>query len=184
MMVITSLLQLQSKGIKEKQYREMFSDSVNRINTMAIIHEKLYRSKDMSNVNFDDYLKSMLNSMLLSYRSDSLKIELKTDVDNVSLGVNTAIPCGLIINELISNSLKHAFPEGNEGEIRVAMFTNDKAEIELTVSDNGVGIPENLDFRDTDSLGLTIVNALTAQLRGTIDLNREKGTRFVITFKG
>jgi PAS domain S-box-containing protein len=184
MTVITSLLQLQSKGIKDKQYRDMFSDSVNRINTMAFIHEKLYRSKDMTNVNFDDYLKSMLNSMLLSYRSDSLKIELKTDIDNVSLGVNTAIPCGLIINELISNSLKHAFPEGNEGEIRVAMFTNDKAEIELTVSDNGVGIPENLDLRNTDSLGLTLVNALAAQLRGTIDLNREKGTRFVITFKG
>ncbi|MCK5504629.1 MAG: HAMP domain-containing protein, partial [Thermodesulfovibrionia bacterium] len=87
MMVITSLLQLQSKRIKDKQYREIFNDSVNRINTMAFIHEKLYRSKDMTNVNFDDYLKSMLNSMLLSYRSDSLKIELKTDVDNVSLGV-------------------------------------------------------------------------------------------------
>jgi PAS domain S-box-containing protein len=154
MMVITSLLQLQSKGIKDKQYREMFSDSVNRINTMALIHEKLYRSKDMSNVNFDDYLKSMLNSMLLSYGSDPLKIELKTDVDNVSLGVNTAIPCGLIINELISNSLKHAFPKGNEGEIRVAMFTNNKAEIELTVSDNGVGIPENLDFRSNHFQGL------------------------------
>lgn len=184
MMVITSLLQLQSKRIKDKRYREMFMDSINRINSMAFIHDKLYRSKDMANVNFDDYLKKMINSMILSYRSNFLKIEIKTDVDNVFLGVNTAIPCGLIINELISNSLKHAFPEGNEGEIRIALFTNDKAEIELTVSDNGVGIPENLDIRNTDSLGLTLVNALVAQLRGTIDLDREKGTRFVITFKG
>ena len=151
---------------------------------MALIHEKLYRSDDLSRVIFKDYLEEMLNNMLMSYGLNTHKVTLVTEVENISLGIDTAIPCGLIINELVSNSLKYAFPEDRKGEIKVAIRLNDRGEVKLTVSDNGIGIPENLDFRNTDSLGLNLVNALTGQLQGEIKLYREKGTEFIITFKG
>jgi two-component sensor histidine kinase len=183
MTVIMSLLKLQADRVKDKHYREMLGDSMGRIKTMALIHEKLYKAKDLAKVNFNDYLKDMINSMFMSYGLSPNKVALKTDVEDVDFGVDTAIPCGLIINELVSNSLKHAFPEDRDGEIKVSLRRNDKAEVELTVSDNGVGMPEGLDFRKTDSLGLNLVNALVGQLRGEIELYREKGAEFIITFK-
>jgi PAS domain S-box-containing protein len=184
MTVITSLLQLQSNHIKDENYKEIFNNSINRIKSMALIHEKLYESKDLAKVDFNDYLKDMINSTFMSYGLNSHKIALKTDVEDVALGVDTAIPCGLIINELVSNSLKYAFPEDREGEIKVSLRRNDKAEVELTVSDNGVGMPEDVDFGKTDSLGLNVVNALVRQLHGKIERYKEKGTEFIITFKG
>jgi PAS domain S-box-containing protein len=182
MAVISSLLKLQADRVKDEHYREMFSDSMGRIKTMAIIHEKLYKSKDLAKVDFNDYLKDIINSILMSYGFSSHKVALKTDVKDVAFGVDTAIPCGLIINELVSNSLKHAFPGDGDGAIKVSLRRNDKAEVELTVSDNGVGIPENVDFRKTDSLGLNLVNALVGQLNGKIELHRDQGTEFQITF--
>jgi two-component sensor histidine kinase len=184
MMIITSLLLMQSRQIEDEHYREIFNISINRIKSMALIHEKLYRSEDMAKVDFNDYLKDMINTMFESYGLSSRKVALKTGVEGVTFGIDTAIPCGLIINELISNSLKHSFPEDMEGEIKVALRRNDKTEVKLTVSDNGVGMPEDMDFRNTDSLGLTLVIALIKQLKGEIELYREKGTEFVITFKG
>jgi two-component sensor histidine kinase len=184
MMIITSLLSLQSKQIEDEQYREMFSISINRIKSMSLIHEKLYRSEDMAKVDFNDYLKDMIKTMFESYGLSSRKVALKTDIEGVTFGIDTAIPCGLIINELISNSLKHSFPGDIQGEIKVALRRNDKTEVKLTVSDNGVGMPEDMDFRNTTSLGLTLVIALVKQLKGEIELYREKGTEFVITFKG
>ena len=184
MTVIMSLLKLQADRVKDKHYREMLGDSMGRIKTMALIHEKLYKAKDLAKVDFNDYLKDMINSMFMSYGLSSHKVALKTDVEDVAFGIDTAIPCGLIINELVSNSLKYAFPEAREGEIKVSLRRNDKAEVELTVSDNGVGMPEDVDFRKTDSLGLNLVNTLVGQLQGKIELYREKGTEFIITFKG
>jgi two-component sensor histidine kinase len=125
----------------------------------------------------------MINSMVISYRLSSRKVALKTDVEDITFGIDTAIPCGLIVNELVSNSLKHAFLEDRDGEIKVSLSRNGKAEVELTVSDNGVGMPEDVDFRKTDSLGLNLVNALVGQLQGKIELYREKGTEFIITLK-
>ena len=183
MTVITSLLWLQSKKIKDEQYKDIFINSINRIKSMALIHEKLYRSDDFAKVNFEDYLKEMLKNMLMSYGLNPHKVALITEVENVSLRIDTAIPCGLIINELVSNSLKYAFPEDREGEIKVAIHLNNSGKVEVTVSDNGLGIPENLDFRNTDSLGLNLVNTLTSQLEGKIELNRETGTEFRITFR-
>ncbi len=182
MTVITSLLQLQSNKMKDRQYKDIFSNSINRIKSMSLIHEKLYRSENLAKVNFEDYLKDMLNSMLMSYGLTTQKVALIIEVENISLSIDTAIPCGLIINELISNSLKYAFPEDRKGEIKVAICMNDIGRVEMTVSDNGVGIPENLDFRNTDSLGLLLVNALTGQLQGEIELNRNNGTEFRIVF--
>jgi two-component sensor histidine kinase len=183
MTVITSLLQLQSSRIEEENYKEIFKNSISRIKTMALIHEKLYKSKDLAKVNFNDYIKEMINSMFMSYELSSHKVALKTDVEEVAFGIDTAIPCGLIINELISNSLKYAFQKDRDGELEVSLRRNDKAEFELTVSDNGVGMPEDVDFRNTDSLGLNLVNALVMQLQGKVELYREKGTEFRITFR-
>lgn len=183
MAVITSMLQLQSNHIKDNHYKDIFRHCINRINSMALIHEKLYRSKDLANINFHDYMKDMINSMFMSYGSSSRKVSLKINVEEVALGVDNAIPCGLIINELVTNSLKHAFPDNRKGEIHVSLRKNDKGEIVLKVGDNGIGMPEAADSGKTDSLGLTLVNALVRQLRGSIGLNREKGTEFMITFK-
>ncbi len=189
MTVVSSLLRLQSTRVKDEHYKAMFNDSVSRIKTMASIHEKLYQSEDLSKIIFSDYIKDTVNNIYQSYRPGS-NIKLVTDIQEIALSISAATPCGLIVNELITNSMKYAFPatadrpEGMEGEIRVFLHKNDKDEIELKVADNGVGMPEGIDFRNTDSLGLTLVNALVRQLQGEIELNRENGTGFVITFKG
>jgi len=182
MQLISSLLRLQSRYIKDKKYIEMLKESQNRIRSMAFIHEKLYQSKDLANIDFNGYIKSLTDDLFRSYGANG-KIALKTDIEGVSLGVDTAIPCGLIINELVSNSLKHAFPEDREGEIKIALRRTDRNEVELVVSDDGIGIPEDLDFRNTESLGLQLVTSLAeSQLQGKTELNRAKGTEFRIRF--
>ncbi|MFQ5975369.1 MAG: PAS domain S-box protein [Candidatus Hydrothermarchaeales archaeon] len=185
MQVISSLLKLQSGYIKDKKDIAMLKESQNRMKSMSLIHEKLYQSKDLTNIDFDDYLKDLVNYLFRSYEGDTGKIAVKVDVRDVLFGVDFAIPCGLIINELVSNSLKHAFPNGRKGEIKIALCSIDEDEIELVVSDNGVGIPKDLDFRNTESLGLRLVTILAEdQLQGKIKLSRTKGTKFQIKFKG
>lgn len=184
MQVISSMLDLQSEYIKDKKNYYIFKESQNRIKSMALIHEKLYRSKDLANINFSDYIRSLTDSLLRSYRESAGMVDLKMDIENISLGIDTAIPCGLIINEIFTNSLKHAFPKNREGEIKIALRKNDEDEIELTISDNGVGIPEELNFRNTESLGLQLVVTLTEhQLQGKIEHIKRDGTTFYIKFK-
>ena len=185
MQVITSLLRLQSDKIKDQQYADMFQESQERIRSMALIHEKLYQSKDLSRVDFNEYIKSLINSLFRSYGIDTGRIVTKLNVEDVSIRLDHAIPCGLIINELVSNSLKYAFPEDRKGEISVTLRSITKDEIELRVSDDGIGIPENLNIRNTDSLGLELVIILAEdQLGGKIELDRTGGTTFRILFKG
>jgi two-component sensor histidine kinase/HAMP domain-containing protein len=184
MQVIISLLRLQSDYTKEKQYSEMLEDSQSRIKSMALIHEKLYQSEDLTNIDFNGYVKDLGNRLFGSHGVSPEKIALNIEIEDVSLGLENAIPCGLIINELVSNSLKHAFPQEREGEIRITLRSINGDEIELTVSDNGVGIPEDLDLRNTESLGLHLVTILSEdQLDGKIELNRTGGTKFHIQFK-
>lgn len=179
--VISSLLNLQSGYIIDKDAIEMFKESQNRVKSMALIHEKLYQSKDLARIDFAEYIRNLTNYLFRSYGVTSNRIKLKKNVDDVFLGLDTAIPCGLIINELVSNSLKHAFPDGKEGEIHICLFLdNDK--FTLIVRDNGVGFPKDLDFRNTESLGLQLVITLVEQLEGTIDLKRSGGTEFKIIF--
>ena len=185
MQVITSLLRLQSDKIKDQQYADMFQESQERIRSMALIHEKLYQSKDLSRVDFNEYIKSLINSLFRSYGIDTGRIVTKLNVEDVSIRLDHAIPCGLIINELVSNSLKYAFPEDRKGEISVTLRSITKDEIELRVSDDGIGIPEDLNIRNTDSLGLELVIILAEdQLGGKIELDRTGGTTFRILFKG
>jgi two-component sensor histidine kinase len=184
MQVISSLLSLQCKYIKDEKYIEMVKESQDRIKAMALIHENLYRSKDLSNIDFNDYIKSLAKGLLLSYKMDTSKIALKINIETVSFSIETAIPCGLIINELISNSLKYAFPDGRDGEINISLRSLDKDELEIIVSNDGVSFPKDLDFRNTESLGLRLVTNLAEnQLHGKIELNRSKGTEFQIRFK-
>jgi len=125
----------------------------------------------------------MVDDIYVSYGISPNKVQLKKDIATITLGIDTSIPCGLIVNELVSNSLKYAFPDGKGGEISVSLHKNGKNEVELTVGDNGIGMPEKLNFRDTDSLGLSLVTTLVRQLQGTIELHSEGGTEFRITFK-
>lgn len=179
--IVSSLLSLQSRYIKDKRDLEMLKESQNRIRSMALIHEKLYYSENLANIDSREYIQTLVHSLFQSYGVSMSRISLQLNVEDVSLDIDTAIPCGLIINELVSNSLKHAFPE-RKGEICVGLHTVN-GDIELVVSDNGIGIPEDVDFSDTQSLGLHLVSVLAeGQLRGEITLSRTKGTEFRITF--
>jgi len=188
MQVISSLLNLQEREIKDEKYSEMLKESRDRIKSMSLVHEKLYQSVNLADIDLGDYIKSLATSLFRSYGTKG-KIALQVDCENVRLPIDSAIPCGLIINELISNSLKHAFPEdpplplqrrGNEINISLRSPGD---EIELVVSDNGVGIPDGLDFRNTASLGLHLVTILAeGQLHGKIELERTAGTSFRIRF--
>ena len=183
MQVITSLLRLQSDTIKDQQYADMFRESQERIRSMALIHEKLYQSKEFGNIDFDGYLRTLINDLFISYGASPDKISIKIKTNDLSLELDYAIPCGLITNELVSNSLKYAFPGDGKGEINIKLRSVAENEMELTVSDNGIGIPEEFDFRTTESLGLDLVKVLTEhQLQGRIELNRTGGTSFSIRF--
>ncbi|MGP8012375.1 MAG: histidine kinase dimerization/phosphoacceptor domain -containing protein [Halobacteriota archaeon] len=181
MQVISSLISLQAQQATEPETVEMLKESQSRIRSMALIHEKLYRSDSLAEISFRDYVDSMVDELLGMFNVAPGAITITTDVENVLFGVDTAIPCALIINELVSNSLKHAFPDGAPGEVTIALHQINGT-CELTVADNGVGPPPNFDFRATDSLGMQLVTALINQLDGTITLDRTKGTTFIITF--
>lgn len=181
--IISSLLSLQSHYIKDKKYVEMLKESQNRIRSMALIHEKLYQSRNLASIDFDGYVETLVRDLIRSYGVNTAGAAVTTKVENICLNIDTAVPCGLIINELVSNALKHAFPDGRKGEITIT-FSQSGDTLELAVSDNGVGIPETIDFRNTDSLGLRLVTILAEdQLNGEITLDRCEGTTFRITFR-
>ena len=184
MQVITSLLRLQAGKIKDKHHTEIFRDAENRVRSMALIHETLYQTKDFANVDFNDYVKTISNHLFKGYSIAPDKVSLKIEIEDTSLGLDNAIPCGLIINELISNALKYAFPEDGIGEIKITLQSINDDQIELTVSDNGIGIPAEIDVEKTESLGLQLVQLLAEnQLDGTLALDRDGGTAFKIRFK-
>lgn len=185
MQVISSLLRLQSKYIKDKDDLEILKDSQNRISSMSLVHEKLYQSNDFTKIDFSIYVNDLVKSLFHSYGAISNNITPNIKIDNVSLGIDSAIPCGLIINELVTNSLKHAFPDGRKGEIRVFLGQTGENEFELVICDNGVGIAKGIDFDKSDTLGLHLVKILAEnQLHGEISLIRNHGSEFKINFKG
>ena len=183
MQVISSLLNLQSRRISDPEVLEMFKESQRRIRSMALIHERLYQSSDLSRIEFSQYLRNLANHLFSSYQIDPNRIQVTIDAVEIHLNINTAIPCALIVNELISNALKHGFPEGRRGNVGVEFRRNDGNGCLLQVKDDGVGFPANLDFHKTESLGMQIVVTLVNQIEGTIRLEREKGTNFQISFR-
>jgi len=189
MQVISSLLNLQSGRIKSQDILEMFKESQDRIRSMSLIHERLYQSEDLARIDFSHYIQNLAKHLFQSYRIDPEAVVLQTDVRDVSLDINKAIPCGLIINELISNSLKYAFPQakkadkkkGKKGEIDIQL-TAENGKVSLLVKDNGIGLPEDLDIEMADSFGLQLVTTLVNQLNGNIDIKGKPGATFKITF--
>ncbi len=180
--VISSLLYLQSEKIKDPQVLEILRDSQNRVKSMALIHEKLYQSPDLSKVDLAEYLRNLTSYLFRSYTALANAIQFEVEADNIFLGIDVAAPCGLIINELVSNALKHAFPKGQGGVIRIGLHKEAEHLFRLTVCDTGIGFPADLDFTNTNSLGLQLVNTLVNQLDGSIELKRQPGTEFKIIF--
>lgn len=180
--VISSLLKMQSAYIKDPLALDYFKISSQRVKSMALIHEQLYRSADLSKIDFENYIKKLSTHLYQTYGVSSSKVRFNVKVNDVKLEIDTAIPCGLLINELISNSLKHGFPENKTGKIEVEMErTADK--YVLKVRDNGKGFPENINFQNTETLGMQLVNTLVEQIEGTVDLKNDNGTEFTIVFK-
>ena len=181
--IISSLLNLQTGQIEDERAEALFRESQDRVRSMALIHERLYQSEDLARVDFAEYVRSLVGYLVRSYSGQATRVQVETEVDDVSLGIDAAIPCGLIVNELVSNAMKYAFSEGKEGRIRVQLRETGDGGYRLVVSDNGVGFPEDLDFRMTESLGLQLVTTLVDQLEGSIELDVRKGTRFIMTFE-
>jgi len=182
MQIISSLLRLQSRNVKDETALDMFKVSQNRIRSMAFIHEALYQSEDLAMIDFSNYIKRLITHLFSVYGTETKVPNLRLNVKDVYLDINRAIPCGLIINELVSNSLKHAFPDSRKGEITVEMRSDKKEKYTLIVKDTGIGMPKELNIHKTETLGMQLVNDLTEQIDGTIELNRIGGTTFSIMF--
>jgi PAS domain S-box-containing protein len=182
--LISSLLNLQAAQIHDERVLAVFKESQNRIRAVAFVHEKLYQSKDLARIDLAEYIRSLANHLLDSYDVGSDAVVVGIHVDDAPMDLDTAIPCCLITNELVSNALKHAFVGGRTGRVRIDLGSCAGNRHSLVVSDNGVGFPATVDFQTTTSLGLQLVCALVEQLAGTIELERNGGTTWKITFKG
>jgi PAS domain S-box-containing protein len=179
--LISSLFDLEARSTYDERMTSLLRESRNRVRSIALIHEGLYEAEDLTSIDFAEYVKSLATHLFHSYGLGKSDIALKVDVGDIRLSVGVAIPCALIVNELVSNSLKHAFPSDSQGEIRIGLSLDD-GNFSLTVGDNGVGLPQGLELRDTASLGLRLVRTLANQLKGAVELDRDAGTTFIITF--
>ncbi|MFA4825575.1 MAG: PAS domain S-box protein [Methanoregula sp.] len=177
--IIISLVNLQMRQIDDERLKQVMAETQNRVRAMAFVHEKLYQSEDISRIDLASYTRFLVTQLFSFYGVDSRQVTLNIDIGKLMLNINTAIPLGLIINELASNALKHAFPNGRTGTISITAREEDKT-LHLTVKDEGIGIPADFDWRNAESLGLRLVISLVEQLDGTIELDRREGTRFTI----
>jgi len=181
--VVSSLLRLQADAIDDEKYRNILMESQERVQSMTLVYEQLYQSEDMSHVDFRQYIGTLADRLMKSHRGEAGKNTLRQEMEEVDLTIISAIPCGLIVNELITNSLKHAFPEGRTGEITLKLSAVGDGETKLLVSDNGIGLPLGLDPEKTETLGLRLVWMLAKQLKGAIRLRGTEGTSIEIRFK-
>jgi two-component sensor histidine kinase len=180
--VISSLLSLQAGKLQDPRLVAQYQDSQNRIRSMALIHEQLYRSDDLAQIDFGAYLRELSYSLLQTYRKPTQDVRINIETDVVMLDIETAIPCGLLVNELASNALKHAFPDDREGVIDIEMRQPTPGHFQLTVRDNGIGFPVDLNFRKTKSLGLELVTSLARQLGGDVELQNGTGAAITLSF--
>jgi two-component sensor histidine kinase len=179
--VISSLLNLQANAVEGTRALDVLRDSQDRVRSMALVHEKLYQSSDLSQIDFADYTRSLTRALLSSYKAQKRGISLHTNTGDVSLSIDAAIPCGLILSELVSNALKHAFPDGRRGSIVVGLWERNGMTV-LTVRDDGIGMPAEIDMLRSESLGLQLVSTLVTQLDGALAVERERGTMFTVKF--
>lgn len=181
--VISSLLFLQSTYTTDTNTLAILKEAQTRVKSIALIHEKLYRSPEMVKIDFVEYVRDLVSDLFRTYSVEQESIDIRIEVGDVQLEIDTAIPCGLIINELVSNALKHAFPGGGPGAISVSLSSTAQGEFRLMVGDNGHGLPPGFDPKNSTSLGLKLVTDLTKQLDGTLEVSVNGGTTFSITFR-
>lgn len=181
--VISSILNLQRSYIDDPETLTIIHECQDRIKSMAFIHESLYQSVDLAQVNFAEYLQNLCTNLKYSYMSPDRNIDLDFDIEEISLSLDSAIPCGLIVNELVSNCFKYAFADQTEGKITISLEKDDNNNKALVVHDSGKGIPHDLDFKNTDSLGLQLVVTLVDQIDGEIEYEFASGSKFIINFK-
>jgi len=179
--IVSSMLNLQMGKLSDTKAIELFKESQNRVRSIALFHEKLYQSRDLGRVEIAEYLKGLANDLFATYGVNPDDIVLAVQTEDIPLGVDAAISCGLIVNELISNSLKHAFPDHRKGQVEVTLRSAGTDAV-LEVADDGAGFPPDLDFRTPSTLGLKLVAIFTEQVGGTMDLIRDGGTRFSLRF--
>ncbi len=184
MQIISSLLHLQSSRIRDSETALALKESEQRVKSMAMIHEALYRSDDLAQIDFERYIHDLVRNILVSFGSTSNKVSLNVNIRERYLDIAIAIPCALIINELVSNSVKHAFPDNRQGEIEISLLAINEDTLELCVSDNGIGVPDDFHLNESESLGLKLVTRLVEmQLNGTLSLERNEKTEYLIRFK-
>ncbi|MDM8552434.1 histidine kinase dimerization/phosphoacceptor domain -containing protein [Desulfobacterales bacterium HSG2] len=182
--IVTSLLNLQSDQLKDRQVYDIFQKSRNRVRAMALVHETLFLSSDLSCLDSGTYIRKLAATLMRTAGIPHQRIRMETEADDILLNLDDAVPVGLIINELITNSLRYAFPDSTPGEIRISTRLVDEDQVELSVCDNGTGFPPGFDFRRAETLGLTLVKGLTEeQLEGSLRLDQTRGTRFTIRFR-
>jgi PAS domain S-box-containing protein len=182
MQVIISLLRLQSRTVTDPERQEIFTITQDRIRSMALVHEKLYHSKNLAGIDFKSYIQSLVFHLINSAGSVAVRIKVDLQLDDVELNINKAVPCGLILNELITNALKHAFPAGRPGTVGLRLASPQPGRVRLTVEDDGVGLPEAIDIKNPATLGLQIVSDLSRQIDAEIAVERSGGTRYTIAF--
>ncbi|MGO9200234.1 MAG: histidine kinase dimerization/phosphoacceptor domain -containing protein [Limisphaerales bacterium] len=180
--VISSLVDLQADVLGDAALRGVFADLRDRVRSMALVHEKLYQSESLARVDFAEYARSLLSYLWRAHAGSEAGIRLKLNLQPVSLSVETAVPCGLILNELAANAIKHAFRGRSDGEVTVTLHASPEGRVRLCVSDNGAGLPSGLDWRQSPSMGLGLVRMLAGQLNGTLEAGLGGGTRFEIAF--
>ena len=180
--VVSSLLGLQSRALTDDTMRKRFQESQNRIHSMALLHESLYQSDNLSQIDFAEYIRQLAAHLFRSYGIPQERIGFQIDLPRINLTLDTAVPCGLIINELVSNSLKYAFPGNRSGVIRVSMREEPKSQIRLVIADNGIGLDRSVDWTTTPTLGLRLVRTLSQQLGGKLEVNSNAGTEVQLTF--
>jgi PAS domain S-box-containing protein len=180
--VMSSLISLQADTIADPAVRAYFTQMQARVRSMALIHEELYQSKDLARVNFAEYIDKLASGLAQTYLF-SADVDLAVNIEEIYLGIDTAIPCGLIVNELVTNAFKYAFPDGRRGRVQIDLAAHADSSYTLVVGDDGVGLPPGLDIHNTESLGMQLVTVLARQLRGSLQVENGKGTRFLINFK-
>jgi len=180
--VVSSLLGLQSRLVTDEPTRKMFQESQNRIHSMALLHESLYQSNNLSRIDFPEYIRQLASHLFHSYGVAAERIHLRTDLEKLYLHLDAAVPCGLIINELVSNSLKYAFPDGRAGEVRIELHEHAEGLARLVVADNGIGLRSDIDWETARTLGLRLVRTLAEQLGAKIEVKSNDGTEVQLTF--
>jgi two-component sensor histidine kinase len=181
MQIISSLLSIQSQFAVDEKDARMFQDSQDRIHSMSLVYDQLHMDQNLTEISLPEYVNELVNNLINSFSLDAKNISSRVEVDNINVNLDIAIPCGLLVNELVTNSLKHAFPDNRKGIIGISM-RKEGSMLKIAVSDNGIGLPENFDISNSPTLGMTLLHTLGAQLGGKVELENNNGTVFHSSF--